>query len=246
MPRCAYANENGLTSCHMTHAAVHVLRSLRARFPGKHFVSADADVGPTVLSEVSQWLSIGRECQRLRMPRANRHCDIRDGIMPGLLVCNDIGARVNAGLAISPGVGEFNLDLAQTPQAWCRLLHDRLQRLKASKRRSFSDFDNQRYSSRLAALSSHTKLYGVLVEESQDYLHLWAVLCNVLTVAAWCRRVVAFCFPTRSCSLGWIFRCYPSGTSKTGLLGWSVLRATCTVLPRSLPDRILSYMLHAL
>jgi hypothetical protein len=38
------SDENGLTSCHMTHAAVHVLRYLRSRFPGKHFVSADADV----------------------------------------------------------------------------------------------------------------------------------------------------------------------------------------------------------
>jgi len=178
------SDENGLTSCHMTHAVVHVLRSLRARFPGKHFVSADADAGPTALSEVSQWLSVGRECHRLRMP-ANRHGSIRDGVMPGLLVCNDIGARVNAGLVISPGVGDFKQDSAQTPQAWCQLLHDRLQRLKARKCSSSPEFDNQRYSSHLLALASHTKLFGVLVEEPQDYLHLWAVLCNVLNVAAW-------------------------------------------------------------
>jgi hypothetical protein len=37
----------------------------------------------------------------------------------------------------------------------------------------------------MAALSSGTKLFGVLVEEPQDYFHLWAVICNVLTVAAW-------------------------------------------------------------
>jgi hypothetical protein len=226
----------------MTHAAVHVLRSLRSRFPGKHFVSADADVGPTALSEVCQWLSVGHEFQRLRMPRADRHSDIRDGIMPGLLVCNDTGARVNAGLVISPGVGEFNQDLAQTPQAWCRLLHDRLQRLKGRKYQSFSDFENQRYSSHLAALASSTKLYDVLVEEPQDYLHLWAVLCNVLTVAAWSPSASRH----ERAHLDGFSDAIRFGNSKTGRLGWSVLRAACVVVPRSFSDRILSYMLHAL
>jgi hypothetical protein len=176
------------------------------------------------------------------MPRADRHCDIRDGIMPARLVCNDTGATVNAGLVIRAGVGEFNQDLAQTPQAWCRLLHDRLQQLKGRKCQSFPDFENERYSSHLAALASHTELYGVLVEEPQDFLHLWAVLCNVLTVAAWSPSASRH----ERAHLDGFSDAIRFGNSKTGRLGWSVLRAACVVVPRSFSDRILSYMLHAL
>ena len=178
-------DDNGLTTCHMTHAAVHVLRSLRSRFPGKHFISADADVGPTALSEVWQWINLARECERLRMPRCGVDGRLGCEIMPGLLVCTDKGARANAGLVISPGVGQYDRDLAQTAEAWSRLLEDRLDALMAKRAVSQSDFANHCYSQHMAALANHTKLCGVVVEEPQDYLHLWAVICNVLTVAAW-------------------------------------------------------------
>lgn len=182
VPICS---DNGLISCHMTHAAVHVLRSLRSRFPGKHFISADADVGPTALSEVSQWISIAGHCERLRMPSSG--CDKSTGrqTTPGLLVCTDKGARVNAGLVISPGLGPSDVDLAQTPEEWSRLLEARLETLMAKRSCSRDDFVNQRYSDHMAALARGTKLFGVLVEEPQDFLHIWAVICNVLTVAAW-------------------------------------------------------------
>lgn len=180
------SDDNGLTSCHMTHAAVHVLRSLRSRFPGKHFISADADVGPTALSEVWQWISIAQECERLRVPRSDDDPQRREAALPGIILCNDKGARANAGLVISPGVGRFDRDLARTSEEWCRLLEQRMEVLRR-RRSSFASTDasNTPYGLHMAALASYTKLWGVTVEEPQDYLHIWAVICNVLSVAAW-------------------------------------------------------------
>lgn len=179
-------DNNGLTSCHLTHAAVHVMRSLRSRFPGKHFISADADVGPTALSEVWQWISLARACHRLCQPRVDDDCSPLQAHMPGLLLCNDKGARANAGLVISPGIGQSNQDRAHSPEEWCRLLDERMEfLLRKRSPEVFSDVANNRYGSHLSALACGTKLGGVLVEQPQDYFHLWAVICNVLSVAAW-------------------------------------------------------------
>jgi hypothetical protein len=178
--------ENSLTSGHITHASVHVMRSLRARFPCKHFISSDNDLGPTALSEVCQWLQVARTCEEKKTKKS-----LPEDAMPGLLVCTETFATVNAGLYVSPGVaGPSDLDkLAQTAgtaQSWSQLLEVRMEYLlDSAKHRDAAEYSNQQYGPHVAALASHTALAGVLVEEPQDFLHLFATICNVLSVAAW-------------------------------------------------------------
>ena len=194
VPICA---ANGLLhGSHMTHAVVHVARSLRARFPGKHILAMDADACPTALSEFSDFIALARSLRHLR-----GQDPLPDNHSPGILFCNEKGALMNAGLILSPGVGESSRDLvhrgfsdsqdfAHTAQAWTDLLEQRLVHLiseaasvPAPHQGPASAFMFHR--AHTQALASGTPLLGIQATEPQDYLHLWSVQCEVLSIAAW-------------------------------------------------------------
>ncbi len=173
------SEDNGLLSCHMTHAIMHVARSLRARFRGKHIIASDADCGPTALMEVWQQVQLARSLEALRDPRR-----LPEGHMPGLIVHNEKKhARANAGLLVSIGVGDRNQGFSLSPEHWCKLLDDRMVHLLL--RAQTPDVGTNIYSDHVQSWSHGTPLAGIVVEEPQDYLHLLAEILNVINKSAW-------------------------------------------------------------
>ena len=171
------SHDNDLLSCHMTHAGVHVLRSLRARFPGKHMILSDADCAPCALSEVWQYVQLARDIQD-----ACATGDLPLSHSPGLILHNEKGGRANAGLIISPGIGEKGADVAPSVQEWCELLTARETFLLQQK---CSTVPEDIYDAHVRAFTDGTPLAGVRVECPADYLHLLAIVCNILNMSAW-------------------------------------------------------------
>ena len=173
------SKENALNTCHMTHAFIHVARAVRVRFPGKHIIASDADCAPCALIEVWQQLVLGVCLEELLhtelLPPHHR---------PGLVLHNEKdAARSNAGLVLFPGLGEHDIEKCLEVSQWTSLCHARVRHLltQAAKFQPHS----QAFNRRVASWAEGTLLRGVTVEEPQDFLHLAAVILDVLNTSAW-------------------------------------------------------------